>query len=135
MDKLTQREHGQGPKARIHATIQEAQGTETVEPVVQGLEMDEHQRTADSSTDHAAIQKDYGILATETHMQNSTSSEGGHGINIQSSRECKRVHMLMHEVQLHRKGEQQRKQMQKMQETKMRTTRKGAAPEKWGPQG
>ena len=70
MDKLTQREHGQGPKARIHATIQEAQGTETVEPMVQGLEMDEHQRTADSSTDHAAIhvQEDDGVLATETHM-------------------------------------------------------------------
>ena len=101
MDKLTQREHGQGPKARIHATIQETQGTETVEPVVQRLEMDEHQRTADSSADYAAIQKADGILATETHMQNSTSSEGGHGINIQSSRECKRVHMLMHEMQLH----------------------------------
>ena len=97
--------------------------------------MDEHQRTADSSTDHAAIQKDDGVLATETHMQNSASSEGGHGSNIQSSRDCKRVHMLMREVQLHREGEQQTKQMQKMQETKMRTTRKGAAPEKWGPQG
>ena len=78
MDKLTQRRHRQGPEARIHAAIQEAQGPETVEPVVQRLEMDEHQRTADSSTNHAAIQEDDGILATETHMQNSKSSERGH---------------------------------------------------------
>ena len=135
MDKLTQGRHRQGPKARIHAATQKAQGPETVEPVVQRLEMDEYQGTADSSTNHAAIQEDNGILATETHMQNSKSSERGHGIHIQSSREYKRVHMLMHEMQLHRKGEQQRKRMQKMQEAKMRTTREGAAPEQWGPQG
>ena len=135
MDKLTQREHGQGPKARIHATIQEAQDTETVEPVVQRLEMDEYQGTADSSTNHAAVQEDDGVLATEAHMQGSTSSERGHGIHIQGSRECKRVHMLMHEMQLHRKSKQQRKQMRKMQEAEMQTTRKGAARGGWRPQG
>ena len=134
MDKRAQRKHRQGPKAQIHATIQEAQGAETMEPVVQRLEMDEHQRTADSSTNHAAIQEDNGILATETHMQNSKSSERGHGIHIQGSRECERIQMLMHEMQLHRKGEQQRRQMQKMQKTDMRTTRERAAPGQWGPQ-
>ena len=96
MDKRAQRKHGQGPKAQIHATIQEAQGAETMEPVVQRLEMDEHQRTADSSTNHAAIQKDDGILATETHMQNSEGSERGHGVHIQSSREYKHIHNYAH---------------------------------------
>ena len=43
--------------------------------------------------------------------------------------------MLMHEMQLHRKGEQQRKQMQEMQETGMRSTKEGTAPEQWGLQG